>query len=280
LLSKHTLNKLDKIGDIFNFLKLQFPVMNVPPAIGNMRILQDAETKLMALVDVIFRKNNIPYFMNYGNLIGIVRHNSLFVPWDDDIDICLMYDDCLKAIKLFQSISEKDSDFKILIYDNNNPGGLSKIIYKDLLFIDIFPLFYYNNNDHDELRQKLNEARKLMKWPNAHTDISLQNEVVIDNSKSKSGNLIFEGIYFPHNPMCVMEHNEVFPLRDVNVDGYNFLIPNNTESILRKKYGDIYVYPNDMFTHVHLRIDSPERLKICKEFLSKPNNEYLKELNI
>lgn len=52
---------------------------------------------MLIQVDRICRKHNLKYFMAFGSLLGVVRHNG-FIPWDDDIDICMPRDDYEKFI--------------------------------------------------------------------------------------------------------------------------------------------------------------------------------------
>lgn len=45
--------------------------------------------RLLLIIDTIAKENNIPYWIDGGSLIGIVRHKG-FIPWDDDLDISLL----------------------------------------------------------------------------------------------------------------------------------------------------------------------------------------------
>lgn len=54
--------------------------------------LQSAEMEILGLIDDICRKNRISYSLYSGSLLGAVRHHG-FIPWDDDIDICMKRSD-------------------------------------------------------------------------------------------------------------------------------------------------------------------------------------------
>lgn len=49
-------------------------------------------TKVLAAIHDICGRNDIPYFISFGSMLGAVRHKG-FIPWDDDIDICMKRDD-------------------------------------------------------------------------------------------------------------------------------------------------------------------------------------------
>lgn len=53
-------------------------------------------------VTEIFTANDIPYWLGYGTLVGSIRHGG-FVPWDDDIDICISS----KSLPVLKSICNK-----------------------------------------------------------------------------------------------------------------------------------------------------------------------------
>lgn len=72
-------------------------------------------------------ENDIEYFVSSGLLIGLFRHNNSFIPWDDDIDICIFEKDLNKLDNTF------DKNAWVIKYN----GGSN---YKDddHVFIDVF----------------------------------------------------------------------------------------------------------------------------------------------
>lgn len=53
-----------------------------------LRKLQLVEVGMLKEFIKICDENNIDYFLAYGTIIGVLRHKG-FIPWDDDIDICM-----------------------------------------------------------------------------------------------------------------------------------------------------------------------------------------------
>ena len=71
-----------------------------------MKKLTDKEVKQIELdileyVHNFCEENGLKYIMNYGTLIGAVRHKG-FIPWDDDIDISMPRADYEKLLHHFQ----------------------------------------------------------------------------------------------------------------------------------------------------------------------------------
>lgn len=60
-----------------------------------LRTVQEISNDLLREMDRICRKHGIKYYIMFGSLVGAVRHKG-FVPWDDDIDVVMMYDDFCK----------------------------------------------------------------------------------------------------------------------------------------------------------------------------------------
>jgi UDP-N-acetylglucosamine 2-epimerase (non-hydrolysing) len=99
------------------------------------KIIQKHKTREFNKIIDIFNKNNIDYNIFFGNLIGLLRHNKLFIPWDDDIDILVDYKDNIKIINLLKN------NYDILFINNE----LLQIKKNNIYLVDIFyNLKFYN----------------------------------------------------------------------------------------------------------------------------------------
>lgn len=56
-----------------------------------------ATLEVLSDIDALCQKHGITYFAHLGTLIGTVRHHG-FIPWDDDIDICMKREDYMKFL--------------------------------------------------------------------------------------------------------------------------------------------------------------------------------------
>lgn len=71
----------------------------------NDEIKYELRKEQIAILDEIVRicnDNGIKYFLDYGTLLGAVRHKG-YIPWDDDIDIGMLRSDYEKFIKSYPS---------------------------------------------------------------------------------------------------------------------------------------------------------------------------------
>jgi len=91
-----------------------------------LRKLQLVQLKLLCEVDRICRKHEIKYFLVAGTLLGAVRHKG-FIPWDDDVDISMQYDDYVKFCSVCEDELEKS---KYFLQTMGNDAGYSYIFAK------------------------------------------------------------------------------------------------------------------------------------------------------
>ena len=134
-----------------------------------LRQLQLTMLQTLKVFDAFCRKHDIKYSLYAGSLLGAVRHQG-FIPWDDDLDVCMSRAEYDRFIMLWEQ--EKPEGY-ILQNKENTPAywqSFSKIRkdhtsflqeereagkYHTGIFLDIFPLDRIPNG-------KLN--RLLFKW--------------------------------------------------------------------------------------------------------------------
>lgn len=116
---------------------------------------------IMKKVHEICVKNNIKYWLDYGTLLGAVRHNG-FIPWDDDLDICMLREDYEKWNKIAQNELGDEFFWQTCDSEPNMPFLFGKVrlngtlwyeeaagsanINNNGVFIDIFPYDNYPEN--------------------------------------------------------------------------------------------------------------------------------------
>lgn len=124
-------------------------------------------------IDALCRENNIEYYILYGSALGAIRHKG-FIPWDDDFDIGMTYDNykkflniCEKKLdknKYYVQTYEKEKNYYLsfakirnitttLIEEGNKDIDIIRSVY-----VDVFPLVGVPNNKFKENILKVNRA--------------------------------------------------------------------------------------------------------------------------
>lgn len=234
----------------------------------NEKTLKDAQKIMLEIlieVDRICMKNNIEYWLADGTLLGAVRHRG-FIPWDDDIDICMLKEEYNKFLeiapkelkeKFFLQTSKYDKNYNFLYpkirdrnsifiekYDSNQEKfhqGLnldifvmdryfirSKILYRFLYFFKNIKIENNRINNYYFFKKiivsfKLNIcAEKILKF--------------FSTNKKQNSRLGYR-YYWKQ----LYKYNDIFPLKEIEFEGYKFSCPNNTDAYLKELYGDTYM---------------------------------------
>ena len=161
-------------------------------------------------------KNNIPYYMIGGALLGTIRHHG-FIPWDDDMDFGIprkYYNHALEVLK-----QQLPSNYKLFTYKDKKYvwGEIAKIEdtttlikekgVKDGLghgvFIDIFPLDHTDNN-YGKLSRNMMILRLLHYHKLSRTDEkNISSRVCVMLSR-----LLGEGIFLKLIHGLIKDHGE------------------------------------------------------------------------
>jgi len=118
------------------------------------------ELDLLNEFDRVCKKNGIRYFASMGTLLGAVRHKG-FIPWDDDLDVCVFREDFEKLCSLSKEFTPpyflqtalsdrkffcgyarlRNSETTGVISNNASPE------YNNGIFIDIYVLDGFTTDD-------------------------------------------------------------------------------------------------------------------------------------
>ena len=142
-----------------------------------------AELEMLNKVDTICRENDIQYFANWGTLLGTVRHKGI-IPWDDDIDLCMIRDDLEKFakvvgsyedIQLITNYNTPDHGMNAARVMNGTMFTVDRNMYKkfygfpfpaglDIFYLDYVPREKSLENEQVEVLRKISEVIHIMEW--------------------------------------------------------------------------------------------------------------------
>lgn len=241
---------------------------------------------ILKYIDDICKENDIKYSLIDGSLIGAIRHKGI-IPWDDDIDIGLLYNDYKKLIEL---LKKDESKYKVL--DNETCKNyytihtklVSKkthLVEKDYdeiddmgIFVDIFVYMYVPENEKKRKKffRKLVFNNKMisgLRKPNKTENLYLLRKLryffskyVIGREKLYKENLKLykkynSGRYIVSNfPQCSFKKeiqnadffDEVIRAEFENIEVF---ISNKYDKFLKTKFGDYMKLPpkNERVSH-------------------------------
>ena len=117
----------------------------------SLKEIQEEEVNILKKTLIFLNENNIKYYIFAGTFLGAVRHSG-FIPWDDDIDLCMVREEYDKLIKVLSKNAKIADDIFAIGYEIGNSDWpyikiVNKNIFVDLsikhdknLWIDLFPL--------------------------------------------------------------------------------------------------------------------------------------------
>lgn len=151
--------------------------------------IQKEELNILLEFDSFCRKNKLKYYLVGGTLLGAVRHKG-FIPWDDDIDVCMPRPDYIRFLEIFPA-NYKDKYFLRCPEKKNFSLPFIKLMNKNIevknllvdeklesnLWIDIFPV--------DGLPKDINKVKKIYRKRHIYGTLLLLKFSKVGNFKLK-----------------------------------------------------------------------------------------------
>ncbi len=249
--------------------------------VTDIREIQQMELGIMEYIHEVCQKIGVKYFLAYGSLIGAVRHKG-FIPWDDDMDICMLREDYEKLQDYL--IANPDERYEVMSYKNNLnyvypfmkvQDNHTYLLEEDVridsnmgIYVDIFPVDGYE--DDSVFKDKMTRLIKKRQL-SCYTFKGITNTKSLLNSLIRyisviifyftNTNKYIRGIDELAKSRKVSDYEEVDYLiyKDMNkpvwrrewleqvttgtFEGKEFMIPKNYHEILTSDYGDYTQLP-------------------------------------
>lgn len=239
-----------QLQDIRNLLIYANPINALPPATGKLRLLQDGNTVLLALFAKKCEENGLRYWLDYGTLLGAVRHKG-FIPWDDDLDVSMVRPDYEKLLEKLPTIFRKEDGFTW------KQHAFLQIGYEGTpLNIDVYPYHFFSapidEGNKAEVENRLTQFKKgvvffppFINLSDEKVQAQIAKKVLLGKSplqeSEKPGIFLSPAIDFTKN--TALSYDTIFPLRKLNFEGIELNAPNQSRSYLQFFYGDYMAYP-------------------------------------
>lgn len=233
--------------------------------------------EMCKLICEILEKNDIPYFMAYGTLIGAIKFQG-FLPWDDDIDLFLFDESYNEAI----SILEKEIPDHLIVHGEKNDSNYflawnsiknknieveandiynkdNKLLSYRCLGVDLYRLKKVNSNEL--AKYKKDEAIKFFKrklnsgiineeiyesnLKELESKYNLENKNIIKNNIE-----LYTFVVKMNSPILP---TSIFPLQKYKFENLELYGPNKPIEVLSSSFDNLTKLPSFEERKTHLK---------------------------
>ena len=247
--------------------------------------------RLLLEFDAFCRKNDLKYSLYSGTLLGAVRHGG-FIPWDDDVDVCMPRPDYERMLSLAHTLPER---FELLSTENSPlilpfakfcdkeyraQEDIFEGILEEHLWLDIFPFDGIEADEeqgrnHFLFLQKLLRKRMRCSFDPDYTShskpeallkrvykaltlasepLSKQDQKIRESQMRISFDeaQFISNYSYPNNKPWRIEKDKFVNYTEMKFEQSVFPVMGNWDEYLKSVYGDYMTLPPEDKRRVHL----------------------------
>lgn len=245
--------------------------------------LQNTELSILEAIADLCEKHGITFFLDYGTLLGAIRHNGI-IPWDDDVDISMPYPDYVRFLEIAQTeLGEKyyvqnheteDHFFRpyTKICMNGTtvlPHGWEDWDIHHGAWVDVFPMFYSDSEKDCKKKSRIYKLCTFLQEKNyyrscmKHSKRTLRTSAVYlllllvsiipIRARKKLHSRLFryicsekDGRYLCRCALIVRRFDKASYMGPPCYHAFEHLslrVPSDYDTILRTEYGDYMQFP-------------------------------------
>ncbi len=254
---------MNELIHLKNIITVSTDISKTPAASGDLKLIQECALILLKKLDKICKSNHIQYWMDFGSLLGTIRHQG-FIPWDDDMDVSMLREDYEKLLPILETEFTQDGF-------HYSTGDIIRLFYKGIpAQVDIFPYDRGSENEAPEMGS-IQEKELSDKMWYIHTDLikpdwsrletmedtiprdkysevrSLYTDVFLEKKEPAEKGYLFPGLETFPPQRAIFQNDWVFPLQKASFEGLSVLVPNNTHLFLKRYYHNYMAFPIDCY---------------------------------
>ena len=256
----------------------------------SLRACQLKQLSILKVIDDICRKHDLKYWLDGGTLLGAVRHSG-FIPWDDDIDIAMDYQDMKRFAEvapkelpegLFLQSPETDPHVKeqmVKVRDLNSlyieKGDNFVDDYVKGIFVDIFPFEAHPDMPKSLLKRLakgITKSNSILHHPHTYSLRAFAEffwfggKLLLYQAVWTLLKLVLPSSRYANIPKMngygiTHDRETVLPLSTIQFEDTAFPAPHDPDQYLRNIYGNYMEIPPVEKRHFHSVVIIPELSK-------------------